>query len=249
MNKHAINEKCKLLKLPALAESLEQQERLPQCEQLSFNKRLEELLDAQLQCNTQKRIVILTKQAKLRYPKIYIQDIDYALYPKLKANVINTLASCEWIKQTHHLLIIGSTGTGKTTLACALAQSAISQHIPVLFCRLAALLLELVVARNEGVLVKFIRKINRAKLLILDDWGNTLMCSEERHLLFELIESRDQNSSLLITSQYPISTWHEAFQDQTVADSTLDRIVHNAHQIHLEGESIRKKKGLQGGNS
>ena len=96
-------------------------------------------------------------------------------------------------------------------------------------------------AKKEDDLVKFIRKINRAKLLILDDWGNALMSNDERHLLFELIESRDQNSSLLITSQYSMDTWHDTFQDSSIADSVLDRIVHNAHIIDRTKEpSIRK---------
>ena len=83
---------------------------------------------------------------------------------------------------------------------------------------------------------------------MLDDWGNALMSSEERHLLFELIESRDQSSSLIITSQYPVDTWHEAFQDSTIADSVLDRIVHNAHKIELKGESIRKLVSIHKGD-
>ncbi len=241
MNDFSIIDKCHTLKIKALADAFELQESSPQYDKLSFNERLNELLDAQVQCNSEKRIATLTKQAKLRYPNAFIHDIDYTLYPKLKANIVNKLASCDWIKQNHHTLIISSTGTGKTTLACGFAQEALQQHIPSLFYRLATLLLELVAAKKEGTLIKFIRKINRAKLLILDDWGNALMCSEERHLLFELIESRDQNSSLLITSQYPVSTWHESFQDSTIADSVLDRIVHNAHVIDRgKVDSIRK---------
>jgi DNA replication protein DnaC len=107
--------------------------------------------------------------------------------------------------------------------------------------------MELTAARKEDVWVKFIRKINRAKLLVIDDWGNAMMNNEERHLLFELIESRDQYSSLLITSQYPISTWHDAFQDSTIADSVLDRIVHSAHIIDRKNApSIRKLLNKEG---
>lgn len=241
MNSLEIVDKSNSLKLKALSDLLVLQENNPEYDHMSFFERLALLFDAQLQANSDKRIATLTRQAKLRYPNMFIEDIDYTLYPKLKAKVINQLKACEWITHRSHLLIIGPTGTGKTSLACCFANAAIKQHIPVLFYRLATLLLELIVAKKDGDLVRFIRKINRAKLLILDDWGNALMNSDERHLLFELIESRDQNSSLLITSQYSMDTWHDTFQDSSIADSVLDRIVHNAHIIDRTKEpSIRQ---------
>ena len=150
------------------------------------------------------------------------------------------LASCDWIRSYKHLLLTGKTGTGKTSLACIIAQEAIKQLIPVLFFRLSNLLLELVAAQQDEKLKPFIRKLNRAPLLIIDDWGNALMNKTQRHLFFELIESRDLNASLLITSQYPVSVLHESFQDSSLADSVLDRIIHNAHCIEFNGGSLRK---------
>mgnify|MGYP000082202564 CR=1 FL=1 len=248
MNSLTIIEKCQTLKWHAFAEAFEQQENNQDSEQVDFKTRLCELIDAQLLANADKRIATLTKQAKLRYPHLFIEDLNYELYPKLKVATVKELVSCEWIRHKHHLMIIGPTGTGKTSLACIFCNAAIRQLVPVLFYRMATLLLELIVARKEGTLVRFIRKINRAQVLVLDDWGNALMSSEERHLLFELIESRDQSSSLIITSQYPVDTWHEAFQDSTIADSVLDRIVHNAHKIELKGESIRKLVSIDKGD-
>lgn len=248
MTNKAIIDKCNHLKLQGVAQEFERQEALANYDKKTFKSRLLEMLEAQQQANSEKRIVALTRQAKLRFPQMFIEDIDYALYPNLKVNEVNNLLTCDWVHQKHHLLIIGPTGTGKTSLACAFANAAIQQHIPVLFSRLSSLLLELVAAKKERELVKFIRKVNRAKLLILDDWGNALMNSEERHLLFELIESRDKNSSLLITSQYPVTTWHDSFQDSTIADSVLDRIVHNAHIIDREkAPSIRKLQSVKRG--
>jgi len=249
MNSLEIVGKSNVLKLKAFSDLLVHQENKPEYDHMSFFERLALLLDAQLEANSEKRIATLTRQAKLRVPNYFIEDIDYTLYPGLKANVVNQLASGDWLKKRLHLLILGPTGTGKTSLACAFAQSAIREHIPVLFYRLDTLLMELTAVRKEDVWVKFIRKVNRAKLLILDDWGNAMMNNEERHLLFELIESRDQNSSLLITSQYPVSAWHDAFQDSTIADSVLDRIVHSAHIIDRgKAPSIRKLLSNKRGN-
>lgn len=249
INQNVIN-KCEALKLHGFAEEFERQASLSRYDKKAVEARLIEMLDAQLQANSQKRIATLLRQAKLRFPQMFIEDIDYELYPKLKVNLVKSLASCDWIEHKHHLLIIGPTGTGKTSLACAFSNAAIQQHIPVLFFRLSGLLLELIAAKKERELVKLIRKINRAKVLVLDDWGNALMSSEERHLLFELIESRDQNSSLLITSQYPVSVWHDSFQDSTIADSVLDRIIHNSHIIERgNAPSIRKLLSIAEGGS
>ncbi len=230
-----------------MADNFEYQESQTSYENIAFNERLNELLDAQTQFNSDKRIMMLKRQAKLRYPDLFLEGINYTLYPGLKINAVNQLINCEWVARHHHLLIVGSTGTGKTSLACMLSQEAIKRHIPVLFFRMSHLLLELVAAQRDEKLKQLLRRINRAPLLVLDDWGNALMNKVERHLLFELIESRDQNASLLITSQYPVTIWHECFQDSTIADSVLDRIIHNAHKINLKGESIRKILSIKDG--
>lgn len=205
-----------------------------------------DLLSSQLTRNTEKKIERLIRQAKFKYADVFLSDIDYNLYPSLKVNQVNQLSDCEWVRSNRNVIVIGATGTGKTSLACRFGQAAISQQLSVMFFRLSHLLLQLVAADNENELLKLLKKLSRVDLLIIDDWGNALMDKNERHLLFELIEYREQNGSLLITSQYPVSAWHETFGNETIADSVLDRIVHNSHQIHLKGESIRKLTGLNG---
>ena len=200
MNNQSIVSQLKHLKLLGALASYESQTMDTSYSDVDFDSRIQELLDSQHNYNSEKRIIALTKKAKLRYPTTYISDIDYSLYPSLKTKQVSQLANASWVKSHQHLLIIGPTGMGKTTLACAFAQEAIKQHLSVLFYRLSTLLLELVAAQKEEKLKLYLRKINRASLLILDDWGNALMGKDERHLFFELIESRDLNSSLLITS-------------------------------------------------
>lgn len=233
---------CKALKLHAFLPLLENINTA-----LSHTEWLSELINAQLSLNSQTRIKRLTTQAKLRYSDVFLSELDYTLYPSLKVNQVRQLAECHWLTNGKSIIIIGATGTGKTSLACRLAQEVIAKQYSVIFYRLSHLLLELVAADKEGSLMKLIKKLSRYKLLIIDDWGNALMDRNERHLLFELIEFKEQKSSLLITSQYPISAWHETFGNETIADSVLDRIVHNSHKIQLSGESIRKVVAERGG--
>lgn len=234
-NLNSLKANCKTLKLDALLPLIDEENIV-----LSHTEWLTELLNAQLAFNTQKKIKRLTTQAKLKYPEVFLSDIDYTLYPSLKVTQVNQLAEANWVQTHKNIIIIGATGTGKTSLACRFAQEVIAKQQSVLFYRLSHLLLELVAAEKEGELIKLLKKLGRIDVLIIDDWGNALMDKNERHLLFELIEYREQKGSLLITSQYPISAWHETFGNETIADSVLDRIVHKSHKIHLKGESIRK---------
>lgn len=230
----------KQVNLPGAQMKYEAQANEPMYTKLEFNERFSEILTSEIEFKADKRKKMLIKQAKLRYPSVFLETLDYSLYPELKQKQMKQLATCDWIRAFHHVLITGKTGTGKTSLACIVAQEAIKQLIPVLFFRLSNLLLELVSAQQDEKLKVFIRKLNRSPLLIIDDWGNALMNKAQRHLFFELIESRDLNASLLITSQYPVSVWHESFQDSSLADSVLDRIIHNAHHIDFKGDSLRK---------
>jgi len=245
ITKEKVIEKLKAANLKGGMEVYEAQESNPEFTKLSFNERFEAILTGELEFVGNKRKNYLLKQAKLRYPAAHLDNLDYALYPELNQKQMAQLATCDWIRDARHTLITGKTGVGKTSLACMLANEAIKQLIPVLFYRLSTLLLELVDAQQNEKLKAFIRRINRAPLLILDDWGNALMTKAQRHLLFELIESRDLNASLIITSQYPVSVWHESFQDSSIADSVLDRIIYNAHHINLEGDSLRKLRAKQ----
>ncbi len=237
---NTIEKLCKELRLDVFPEAISNQMSHAEYDEQLFDTRVIELLDAQVSKNKTKKVARLQKQANLRYPHVFIEDIEYEFYPSLKVNQLKQLGSCEWVKSAQHVVIIGETGLGKTPIACALAQAALNNELSVLFYRLSHLLLTLVASQNDHTLSKLLKKLNKTNLLIIDDWGNALMDKDERHLLFELIESRDKNSSLLITSQYPVEIWHESFQDDTIADSVLDRIVHSSHKIDLKGPSIRK---------
>lgn len=135
---------------------------------------------------------------------------------------------------------MGPTGAGKTYLACALGNSAIRQGISTIYVRLPRLAQELKIARADGSFVKLLSRLQRIRILIVDDWGINTFTDEERRGFLEIMEDRHNVRSTIIASQFPIDTWHDVIGDPTLADAICDRVVHNAHKITLTGESMRK---------
>ena len=139
------------------------------------------------------------------------------------------------------MLITGPTGVGKSFVACALGQKACREDYRTQYFRLPRLLQELSIARVDGRYGRVLTTLARTELLIIDDWGLQPLDEQGRHDLLEILEDRYNARSTIVTSQLPVSNWHEAIGDPTLADAILDRLVHNAYQINLKGESMRKR--------
>jgi DNA replication protein DnaC len=142
--------------------------------------------------------------------------------------------------------LAGPTGVGKSWLACALGHKACREGFSVLYRRAQRLFTELATARGEGRLSRLITTLERTRLLIIDDWGPEPLTAEQRRDLLEIVDDRYEKGSLLITSQVPISRWHELVGNPTLGDAILDRIVHRAHRIELKGPSLRKRHTVDG---
>lgn len=141
-------------------------------------------------------------------------------------------------------MITGPCGVGKTWLACALAQVACREGVTVLYKRAARLFDEFELA--HGRFPRVFKALTKTQLLILDDWGPDRQNASQRRDLMEIVEDRYGNGSTLITSQLPVSTWHAVIGEPTFADAILDRLVHNAHRIELEGQSFRMQEAKSG---
>jgi DNA replication protein DnaC len=140
---------------------------------------------------------------------------------------------------------VGSTGVGKSWLACALGHKACRDNHSVLYQRIPRMFADLALARGDGRYPRLMRSLGGVKLLILDDWGLEPLGPEQRRDLLEIAEDRYGRSATLITSQIPVDRWHDLIGDPTLADAILDRIVHNAHRLTLRGDSLRKKKAQE----
>lgn len=154
-----------------------------------------------------------------------------------------------WIKDKRNLMITGPCGVGKTWLACALAQSACRDGVTVLYKRMPRLFDELELADGDGRFPRVFKALTKTQLLILDDWGPDRLDASQRRDLMEIVEDRYEVGSTLITSQLPIDAWHDVIGEPTFADAILDRLVHNAYRIELDGQSMRKTKLKTGDES
>ena len=180
--------------------------------------------------------------AKLRTAQACIEDINYNADRHLDRQKIITLSSCDWIRRQQNIILIGSTGAGKTFLACAFGQKACRQGISVRYFRVARLLEDLKIAQTKGEYNKFLSGIAKTDLIILDDWGIGQLKQTERIDILEILEERHALKSTIISGQLPIQLWHEYIGDATIADAILDRILSNAHRIDLKGPSMREKE-------
>lgn len=228
------------LRLTGMAEGLEQQQAQPSThEELGFDERLALLVDREATYRSNHKVTRLLKIAKLKL-QAHPEDIDYRHPRGLQKSQFADLLSSHWIRQHHNVLISGPTGCGKTYLGCVLATQACRHGLSVRYFRTSRLLEALNIAHGDGRFAKLIAQLAKTDLLILDDWGLEKMTLSQRNDLLEIMEDRHGLKSTLITSQLPITQWHKAIGDATLADAILDRLLHNSHKLKLQGESMRK---------
>ena len=235
-------ETLKALKLYGLLEALEEQQCTPSTQSLSFEERIGLLIDRERLYRDNQRRTRLLRGARLKFPQASLEDVNYKAARGLEKRQIAQLATGEWIHRAQNLLITGATGSGKTWLACALAQQSCRQGHSVLYWRMPRLIEQLRIAHGDGSYIKFLKTLSKAELIVLDDWGLTALSGQDRADLLEILDDRVESGSTLIASQLPVDTWHTYLGEPTLADAILDRLVHHSHRIELKvpGESMRK---------
>jgi DNA replication protein DnaC len=218
-------EKLNTMKLHGMAEAFRAQLETTDMSQLAFEDRFGMLVDQQWLWKENRALAHRLRSARLKERRV-IEDID-----------------SEWVRQHQNILLIGPTGIGKTWLGCALAQKACRDGFSVLHKRTTELFRELAVAHVDGSIGRVLQKLSRVDVLVLDDFAMAPLKDSERRDILEICDDRYQRRSMILTSQLSTAHWHEQIGDPTVADSILDRVVHNAYRVELNGESIRKVRG------
>ena len=232
-------EKLYAMKLNGMAEAWQEQRQQPHSTDLSFDDRLALLVERQWIWKENRALATRLQAAHLKQHAC-LEDIDFRHPRGLQRATVDQLASCEWIRHHRPCLITGPTGVGKSYLACALAHQACRQGFRVRYFYLPKLFRELTLAQADGSLTRLLKKLARIDLLLVDDWGLTPLQPDQYRLFLEILD--DRTGATLLTSQYPVNTWHELVGDPTVGDAILDRLVHQAYKLELKGDSLRKKK-------
>lgn len=240
-------EKMKQLKLPHMAEAFRELLDKAAGSVLSVEESVGLMIDREWTARENSRISRRIKDAKLGM-QACIEDVWCEPARGVDKTVVRSLSTCQWVNAKQNVILIGLTGTGKSYLGAALAEAACRRGYRALRVRAPRLLGELAIARANGSYAVTLARLAKLDVLVLDDLFIAPLTHAEQRDLLEVLDDRYDRCSTVVTSQVPTKTWHEMQADPTLADAICDRLVHNAHLLSLKGQSMRKRKGLEGKN-
>src|ERR1700741_1621159 len=242
---HPTLDQLRALKLDGMAQAFVELEAQEETRDLAHAEWLALLLDREAANRNTRRFQIRLRAARLRHSQAAIEDVDYRTPRRLDKALFQQLATCRWIAEHRGLLVSGPCGVGKSWLSCALAQKACRDGYTVHYARVPRLFADLDLAHGDGRFARLFRMLVKGDLLFLDDGGPHRLSASQRRDLMEIVDDRHGRGSILITSQLPVATRLEVIAEPTLGDAILDRIVHNAYRLELDGPSMRKIKAAE----
>ncbi len=233
MLKNQTIEKLKEMKLKAMATMFTDSD--PSLLSMSFDDRFGMMVEKEWMSKKNAKIKRLLKSANLGL-NACIEDIEYSSNRTINKQSILELANCEYLEKSLNIITTGKTGSGKTYLICAFGSNACQKGYTVKYYRIPELLLEIQDAKVHNQYSRFMAQIQKVKLLILDDLGLKPYSLEESRDILEIVESRYNKGSMILSSQFLSSQWYEFFPDPTLADAIMDRVIHNSYQLELDSK-------------
>ncbi len=244
MNDTILFDKLLRLRLPAFREGLREQQANPKFSELSFEERLALLVDQE--CIRRRNNRIRKSLRSAAFPmQAALEDLEFSPERGLDRRQVLELGQCTWIGNHLNILVLGSTGSGKSFLACSLGTAAIRLGFSVRYFRTSRLLHALGQARQEASYPNLLRTLARTDLLILDDWMRDELTPANAQDILEVLDDRYGQASTLVASQRPVTDWYSQIQNPTLADAILDRLVHNAYRLQFSGDSQRKLRAIR----
>lgn len=241
MNNNETIEKLRQMRLTAMAQLHRQHLGNNQTLVCTADEYLTLLTDHEWESRYNRKIQRLIKQANFRQ-NASIAEVSYSETRNLDKNMFTRLSGLDFIAKKENLILTGSSGVGKSYLAQAIGHQACIQERRVLYFTTSHLFNKLKLGKVDGTYLKELAKMNKADLLILDDFGLQAFDNLAREALMDIIDERYNRTSTIVSSQLPVSTWYDIIGDNTMADAILDRLVHSSHRIDLKGESLRIRK-------
>lgn len=236
-----IHEQLSQLRLHGMAQRLQEIWQSKRAHEISFNDGLQLLLQAESDERDNRRFTRLQKNASFRY-QASLEEINCDAKRGLDKTLMAELSTSAYLSRGESILITGATGCGKSYLASALGLHACQLGFKVVYYNMQKLFLRTKMFRAEGTIIKFMDKLAKADLLILDDFGLTQLDRQQQLDLMEIIEDRHGKKSTIVASQLPVASWYDVIGEETIADAILDRLINTSYRIELKGDSLRKKK-------
>ena len=240
MNNEATITKMQKMKLYGMLRAFNQSLEAGMMSKVTADELLGHLIDAEWDDRHNRRLQRLIRAAKFRY-QASLDEIDFNLDRGLDKNMLLRLSSSRWIEKRRDIIITGPTGVGKSFLASALGFQGCMYGFRVLYFNCSKLFSQIILSKADGTYNKELDRIQKQEMLILDDFALHPFDTQSRLSLLEIMEDRHGRGSTVISSQFPVKSWHEIIGEPTIADAICDRIIHSAYRIELKGESVRKK--------